>query len=756
MTPSRAGRTLLDAREQRARQSSAGNLEEWPTIEPTATRPDSDIAASACPPSQSSISEAKPSTEQWSENISSSDRCAFKVPHVTSSADDAASHYNSERTSPASFASIADGSPCCLIAKTTTGPSVCSEAYGLASPSHADLAELQSCTDRQHNSARNFPARRSSLGTQSDDALGELLEQKTQHPMPGFTSMLGGEQASTEDRRHSPSPASFSRPRPSSVAQSHQLLSPRSTTENAARALKAENTASRIPIPDTKKANLVEIKSRSNNSTPTGRVPTFGSRRLDAPDTLKILDQGIKRRQLTQLQRKATDGSLNSQISAGTRTTGPADSFGVTRSRASTLEDTFGTSSSEEEEITTPTFQPSLYPHAPAGTTTIYTTTHRHSAAFRLFDGAATALANTPPPSSPFTGTLQTIPSEAALLCYTPEDAPPLPTHSLKPSRFEELTERLSEAHERDAQHTAEHTGERAPVPKSAKYSLTELLNSYANEDESPDSGAPALPLDVETKHITRTLSLLEGKGAPPESEVDNETLLSLYGHMRRGLEKAVPNVSLADNAAVAQEFLAREESVEGCECSSAIDTDKIACDRQSERPQLPPLEISASKWSESTASMPMAYFDPQSFSSRQTVEIQQMTTPGLPPERPHPEPPQSIGYPSRVPSKAKKLIGPSNPETPSPTGSIRRLSSPTLGKRAPGSVRTARETLHQTRGGFARGTTATESKRTAKMPTSHTKPMRVPDSSQRGRRTSTEKHRKMSESSSLVKVSFT
>jgi len=551
-------------------------------------------------------------------------------------------------------------------------------------------------------------------------------------------------------KTHSPSPASFSRPRPSSTSRPGPSQTAVAGMAPSARLVKGGRTASRIPIPEAKKAALVQVKQQHSSGALHSKAEqalSFGSRRLDAPDTLKILDQGIKRRQL---KRSTTRGSGTTMTSDSTKACDPWDATPFDRSNASSPEMTLAASTSDEEEITTPTFQPRDFPHRERKNFHRRTNSYYRTAAIDLFDNAVTALGKTPPPTSPFASPLPTIPSQAVLPFgdndYMPHEA-----------NFEDLSsvgQRFSALLYAHADHTAKHIGQRKPAPEATRNTLMDLLNEYVEEDERlSKAGSSAFDADIKAQ-ITRTLSLLEGKGSPPETEVDNETLLAMFGHLKRGLERVPQPTSFLENAAVAEKYLAQPLPTESRDFTEPTYAEASSPSHaRSGTPQLPPIEPIASKWSDSTTSFQAMLPLGQAVStSNSRILISAETNFPAPPGRPPPNPPRSIGHPSSIASNANALIGPGD-FAAMPLDNLRRLSSPTLGKRKPGSVRTARETLHRSRGGFAALTASAESKKIVKMPTPNTKPFSFTNHASRGRVSSTNKTTAASEHSGKTKV---
>jgi hypothetical protein len=110
---------------------------------------------------------------------------------------------------------------------------------------------------------------------------------------------------------------------------------------------------------------------------------------------------------------------------------------------------------------------------------------------------------------------------------------------------------------------------------------------------------------------------------------------------------------------------------------------------------------------------------------------------PGPPPKDSHPSHPKSIGYPSRVPGKAHRILGTDERETSNFKSTTRRSSSPTLGNRVPGSVRAAREKARDAAGSRANQISTTK---VEKLPTPNTRVFRMSQDPPRGRLPSADK----------------
>ncbi|GAB1738668.1 hypothetical protein NU219Hw_g3466t1 [Hortaea werneckii] len=551
-------------------------------------------------------------------------------------------------------------------------------------------------------------------------------------------------------RRHTPSPANFSRPkpRPTSILPS-RLPSPSPSampaTAGAVAVTRNQKTASRIPIPDTKKATLIDIKSRRLSGALSSKIehakgPSFGRGRLDAPEALKILDQGMKRRQL---KRTDTSDSTMTSATASTRVFTQGETPSLDYDRTSSPDCTNGPSSSDEEEVFTPTDRPNEYWAASSGLQRLpsFCVDGMGSQAEKSFEFMSRA----PPSNSPYTQPLQTTPSQSAFPTSDVADA----ALQRSSSKLAAMKKRLSDLQSEHADYTA--VFRHGPVPESTRVSLIELLNEYEEEDARLSRDGCATLDDDARRHITSTLFTLEGKGDSPTLEVDNETLYTMFGHLRACLEKTPRAASFYENAVVAQKYLDQPQSVpqrlhlqhgRRTEASPVMNNFE-----QSATSSLTPMVPVASKWSESSTSAQEGGSGSDRISPRDTQHIQLGPAPSVakpgPLRRTPPDAPRSIGYPSRIPDKVNALLGPgeSGAATPLP---VRRISSPTLGKRKPGSVKTARETMM--RGGFARTTASAESKKGSKAQTSTGRPLTVLNEMPRGRAPFNEKPRSKSD----------
>ena len=541
------------------------------------------------------------------------------------------------------------------------------------------------------SSTADLPARKASLrsrisnGSIITPSVGSRQQVMT---LTDFTRLESASPASTESRTHSPSPASFSRPRPGSM----------STTTATPRSMK---TASRIPIPDSKKVTIVDVKKDLPNTPTLQRstgVPTFGSRRLASPEALKILENGKMRRQM---QRAPTNTSSNSRVQdlrqegdSAVLNNSPL-SHDVNGSTAvgsftnSRKQDAFNTNHPDENETPTPSIRTLPFPNSTyRNSKTTRTITNSHGRMdLTTFHGDSAFLTSAPPQTSPFVAPLETIPSEAFLSVDAND------------------------------------------------------LNDEGREE------------------LIKTLSHLEGKGSPPKFDVDNETLYHMFGHLKKGLERNPHNsAAFAQNVAAAEKFLAMHGSsileVKGLGEDRRCTHDSKARSSQTLQDDLPAptankRQTIVSKWSTSTPSdkaLSPPSDDIGSALHHPIIPIARPKTPSL-------QEPVSIGYPSRIPSRVTTPNTQTGDDAATVASIPSRRSSPAVGKRKPGSVRAAREGLQVSNASFARTTASAESRKTLRTPNPSTRAFSIPHASQRGRMTTIEKPRSTSEGLAASKV---
>jgi hypothetical protein len=521
------------------------------------------------------------------------------------------------------------------------------------------------------------------------------------------------------------------------LSQTTSTLSTPTATSNTT-PVRSQETASRIPLPDQKKATLVDIRGRRISSIPVPKFDrglSFGGRRIDSPDPLKVLDHGIKRRQL---QRANTGGSSSTASTVPTRLLGNGTPP-VGRSKANTPDSTMGSSSEEEEEITTPSDKPTHFikheykPKHVSRTSDIH---HYAGATLKVYDEAEVILGRPPPSNSPFTGPLQTIPSQSTLPVRALSDRDslewePRPRVVIKPTEFSAFAHRLSMLEDSHDLFTTDRCSPESPIGADTRSELVEILREAEYED-TLISQCGAQGLDADTKErITNTLGMLEGRCGPTDTTVDLDHLSRMFGILKSGFEKAPQSAAFVEDVTVAERFLARHGSSVSNASVARGKVDGFGDDDTAS--QLSRSKTVASKWSTSTAS---AKEHPLPFnatsSRRNTFEF----PPALPPKEKR-EKEKSIGYPSRTPGKAHRLLGTDEPRVDAQKTAARRVSSPTLCARIPGSVRAAREKARDAAGSRVNKASATKEE---KLPTPNTKVFKVSEDPPRGRLPSAEK----------------
>jgi hypothetical protein len=580
------------------------------------------------------------------------------------------------------------------------------------------------------------PPRKSSLATPSSNAPPIERSQSTGPEVSGSSDFA--RDIFEASRPHSPSPASFSRPRPTSFSQITSIISPQAASTEVT-PVRSQKTASRIPLPDQKKATLVDIKTRRISGIPVPKFDrglSFGGRRIDSPDPLKVLDHGIKRRQL---QRANTGGSNSTASTVPTRLLG-SGTPPVDRSKAKTPDSTMGSTSEEEEEITTPSDKPMHFVKHGYKPKHVSRSSGSHyaGATLKVYDEAEVVLGRPPPSNSPFTGPLQTIPSQSTLPLQALSDRDSLETNFhpkvvIKPTEFSAFAQRLSVLEDSHYLFAADRRTRGSLIGSDTKSELVDILREAEHED-ALISQCGAKGLDAETKaEITSTLGMLEGRCGPTDTTVELEHLSRMFGRLKTGFEKAPKNAAFVEDATVAERFLARRESIASGRSNTGTPvpqdgvfaTPPTAGKDDDAASQLSRSKTVASKWSSSTASAkehPLPFTDSTSRPDTFGMEFDDMP-PTLPPNHVPTYKPKSIGYPSRTPGKAHRLLGTDERNSEVYKTAIRRESSPTLGTRIPGSVRAAREKARDAAGSRVNKASTTK---VEKLPTSNTKVINV------------------------------
>ena len=727
-SPSKDSRSLIDASERPLRLSVAGSERDWPTLVPT-----------------SQSTPVLSSHDDMTDFIRHSARLSASVSLISVIPEAIGSQTDNDKDVKSGNLELARSS---AVPYITT-----SEGAFDDEPSESPWQEMQRQTPdvvAADNTSLVHPPRKSSLTTPQNNVSPIERSQSTGPEVSGSSGF--GRDIFEASRPHSPSPASFSRPRPTSFSQMTSVMSPPSAPVEVT-PVKSQKKASRIPLPDQKKATLVDIKTRRISGIPVPKFDrglSFGGRRIDSPDPLKVLDHGIKRRQL---QRANTGGSNSTTSTVPTRLLGNGTPP-VDRSKANTPDSTMGSTSEEEEEITTPSDKPMHFVkhgYKPKHVSRA-SGSHYAGATLKVYDEAEVVLGRPPPSNSPFTGPLQTIPSQSTLPLLARSDRGSVEPDShpkvvIKPTEFSAFAQRLSMLEDSHDLFAAERYHRGSLMGSDTKSELVDILREAEHED-ALISQCGATGLDAETKaEITSTLGMLEGRCGPTETSVDLDHLSRMFGRLKTGFEKAPKSAAFVEDATVAERFLARRGSTASKVSNThspdnehgILTTPPTACKDDDTASQLSRSKTVASKWSSSTASakehaLPFPRTSPRSTTFG--VEFEDIP-PTLPPKHPASANPKSIGYPSRTPGKAHRLLGTDERNPDDPKSATRRVSSPTLGTSIPGSVRAAREKARVAAGSRVNKASTTK---VEKLPTSSTRVFKVSEDPPRGRSSSAEK----------------
>lgn len=698
LSPSKDSRSLIDAGEAPLHiTSTAGQKQVWPTLTPQSANSTSTSASTDFTDvKQMESSPISPSRAARASLLAA----ATTLTHVITGKSPTRSNENTggSQSSPSSYAS----------ANESSSPSQPDDGVGLDVKKTRDVESSSNIEDAQQAAEHvTFPTRQASLRQRISN--GSLVSPSVNSPnrfiaFTDYTKARDGSMTSSKSRPHSPSPASFSRPRPGSL----------SSTDS-----KSIKTASRIPVPDTKKATVIDVKKNrfsGSSMSSASNAPTFGSRRLASPEALKILENGKLRRQL---KRVAPESSLargysertwtpDSSISAYTVDT-PSLSHSLDISPDTTLApnspedysmhqmptDDDASSFAGEGLLQYDDGRESVEQESANDTSELQQQTVKHFKRVTSEDGSR------PPPTSVFTQPLQTIPSQAVL-----------PTEN---------------SHQTEEMHT----------------------------------------------ELSRALSCLEGSIGPQSADVDQQTLMHMFGHLKSSLDnyKKTSN-TLSQNAAAAEMYLAQHASLADEAIGPEKEAQSKAMDEASEEHSAQSKSKSnctgkrkqtmASKWSDSTPS------DKDISPAAEGLTIQEQ----LPPINPAdiiaaaehvPDDPAPLECRSRIPVAAstatpQPLETEQQTQATEPPDDSRRGSSPTLAsngtaKKKPGSVRVARERIQAARPSFSRATMSTESKRATRKPTPHINTMIIPEEEVRGRTLPGQKGRSRDVNDTATKV---
>ncbi|KAK3705108.1 hypothetical protein LTR37_013475 [Vermiconidia calcicola] len=686
LSPTKDSRGLIDAIEKPLQiTDTAGDKHEWPALTPQSSR-----SASMTPSSNSRYAQ---------EDVETMPASTYATPlSVMAAATELTNVITGKHSTKYTDNERISHSPASSYASATESSSLVSISRKHSIGPEESLGRTRTATqqEQQPNSCAadaEYPTRKASL--RSRISSGSLVSPAagSKHHFIGFTDFTriqAASPASTESRTHSPSPASFSRPRPGSVS-------------SMSAGSKTTRTASRIPIPDSKKATMVDVKREQYSESPLARTsgtPTFGSRRLASPDALKILENGKMRRQMQHTVTHETLAGLHCGRAATTNSDAiTADTPSLSHSLTSSPEASSAPTSSENQPHSKPSRNAERATSSNVSTrlqTTpeqngaepLHTFRYNDNVNYNMLGGEMLAPNRAPPSTSPFTVPLQTIPSEAVLSVALAD------------------------------------------------------LNEEANDQ------------------WVQALSRLEGKGSPPKTDVDHQILLQMFGHLKRGHDKSNHNsTAFYQNAAAAEKFLAMRESNASCAKTSNLETaagpsgdDTHGADRElDEMVPTAKKQTMISRWSNSTpsdkVSPPSQGLCPELQNSESSEATSQTRRRSSSKEL------VSIGYPSRIPGRMSTTDVGGTEDAATVAGIPSRRSSPTLSKRRPGSVRAAREGLQATTASFARTTASAESRKTAKPPTPGTRTFSIPEPAQRGRVVSAGKSRTRSDALTSIKT---
>ncbi|EME83284.1 uncharacterized protein MYCFIDRAFT_81830 [Pseudocercospora fijiensis CIRAD86] len=693
LSPSKDSRTLIDAVEKPLQMSQEGSARDWPALTPR------------------SVSAPEPKRPSFSRDLKSTPSAIprrISTKSIARTSADAVKMLDKRmaRNSNASVLTQHSSDPSFVSAEEPNLTDHTTERASMSLPSLVHTPQHVAPAPQLSTPAQTtqYPARMQSLGHRLGN--GNLTQPKRASgaEMPRRLSGIAGPNTPmAQPRGHSPSPASFSRPRPGSGAYAAPLPSlPKDTPPSTAEKVLHQRTASRIPIPDSKKATLVDIRTLPPPPNSEGS-PSFGARRLVSPGALAILDQGTKRR----LQRANTNGSTASTESSSTRILNldhVNEKQQRSRSKSSSPGDTFGPSSSDEEEVVTPVMEP-----------------------FRLRNGASLksdratdmedqfnltpdelrfrSLRRAPPSKSPFTGPLQTIHSQATLAMPHAEDSPTKNACISHSNQFSNLARRL---HHLKSSHGSDNYKDDDTEPvnqQGSQHLLRQLLEETQCQDQiCQNSGMPGL--DKETKnHLTQTLCLLEGHGSPTQDNFDHGKLEQMFGQLVPGINRASKTNTLLNDATAATRFLEGDSRDSVVENPSPDHVNGIAhggsggFNDDATVAELPANDAcqtpAVSKWSDSTPS-----------AQGNSTDLNRK------------EPQCSIGYPSATHAPGVRSPAHLTHGRQRNSGFSSRNSSPTLGhsKRGPESIlaKGSVQRGHKAgeRAGFARMTASAASKK--------------------------------------------
>lgn len=295
------------------------------------------------------------------------------------------------------------------------------------------------------------------------------------------------------------------------------------------------------------------------------------------------------------------------------------------------------------------------------------------------------------------------------------------------------------------------------PPPTSV---FTQPLQTIPSQAVLPTEDA----FKPEEKHhaLSRALSCLEGTVSQQGTDVDQQTLMHMFGHLNSSLESyKKTSATLSQNAAAAEKYLAQYRNIDTEATGPDKPAESTALNHQGQKDANRPKSESnctgkrkrtmVSKWSDSTPSdkdiSPVA----EGLVSHEPLpSIDASDQISATKNHSNADETASLVQPPRIPV-ATNVLPVETQESEHTNGAandatdFRRGSSPTIvdipkSKKKPGSVRVAREGIQAPKSSYSRTTVAAESKRATRKPTPHTNTLLISDHEPRGRTLSSQK----------------
>lgn len=511
------------------------------------------------------------------------------------------------------------------------GPTEAESSEKVQADSVWHSSPLQSFSDLSDEYMKPFPLRTSSLSDSLKDETSYNSPRTLDTNSLSFTDHVNKHIHHDDERPHSPAPLSFSQP------HVRARNNPRPANPHA--------TASRIPIHDPKRApQLVNIRSKSLTGSELPKLEksesilSFGGQRLNSPEALEALDHGLpERKQSGSSKRTVTmartlihQGSVMTMQSSK-RVPDAIVESGPSKGPCSTSWSSNSSSSYPSSEISVKHISGQLLSSSFSGSTLMIS---KDADAVLLGKSSVSEAVKKADASLALASS-----GHAGAQSDDPET-----DYKNTSSTNAELTVDV-------AANTTASSGN-----TSLRTRVQDLLNQSSAEDGTlPDTAVSAQ--DPETqRHITAALFLLEGTAEPPEP-TDSE-IHALNNILRERCRQQVPQGAPALHPAHRDE--------------------KTSPDIKSIRrgPSGPSGTMRGT-----TTTLPQytpQYTERVLPTTHNTRDGRQQTIPSSMPKRMDTPPKEvdSIGFPSRIPSKASAILG--------PAGETRRSMSRTL--RTPGS----------------------------------------------------------------------